>query len=273
MKLRMTGCLWLCLIAGGAGFAAQAETPYAYGPSGQAFAPSDLDKVKAPVPGKAAKADPVEAAPAALPAGPQPYIPSVPAPAAPVTAVAPVPARAVAKPVTKVAPVKASAQMAPAMPIGPAAAALPACTYNQIRKTGFDAYVGRMWAARTPDAQKALIGCIDQVWTYHLSAGNTDPNIHFEEQASPAMLAAMQYDVDGFVKEMEGHQKLRLMWLATLASDSFSWRSTTPCEHDAQRHSLQVLLDDRKAELQSLVAYRDIQDAFSNIQCRTSAAN
>jgi hypothetical protein len=272
MKLRTTGAVWLCLMLGAAAFGAHAETPYAFGPSSPAFAPSDLDKIKASVPGKApAKAEP--AAPTVeLPAGPQPYVPSAqPAPIA-----APVKAVAAAKPApkieAKVAPVKASAQVATPLPAAPAAAPLPTCNYNQIRKTGFDAYVGRMWAARSPEAQKALIGCIDQAWTYHLSAANVDPNSHFEEAASPAMLAAMQYDVDGFIKDIEGRQKLRIMWLATLASDAFNARSAQPCQHEAQRHDLQTLLDDRKAELQSFVAYRDVEDALAGVQCRQSAA-
>jgi hypothetical protein len=288
MTLRTTGCIWLCLIAGGAALAAHAETPYAYGPSSPAFAPSDLDKVKAPgakpvkaqavhesaAPLKAAKSEDISAG---LPAGPQAYAPAA-QPVAAVPAAEPAPVKAVAaKPVIKaearVAPVKASAQTLMPLPVATAATPLPSCNYNQIRKTGFDAYVGHMWAARTPEAQKALIGCIDATWTYHLSAANTEPNTHFEEMASPAMLAAMQYDIDGFVKEMDGHQKLRIMWLATLGSDSFSMNSGAPCQHDDQRRALQVLLDDRKAALQSLVAYRDIQDAFSSIQCRTSAAN
>ncbi|HVZ29687.1 MAG TPA: hypothetical protein VG839_04795, partial [Asticcacaulis sp.] len=207
MKLRSTGYVWLCLIAGGAACAAQAETPYAYGPSSPAFAPSDINKVKAPgqepVKAKPAQEKAVrsEDVTAGLPAGPQAYVPSAPA-AAPAPVVEPVPVKAAVKPAikaeAKVAPVKASAQTTLAMPVaGPAAAALPTCNYAQIRKSGFDAYVGRMWAARTPEAQKALIGCLDQTWAYHLSAANTDPNTHFEEMASPAMLAAMQYDVDG----------------------------------------------------------------------------
>ncbi len=281
MKLRTTGAVWLCLISGAAAFSALAETPYAYGPSSQAFAPSDLDKMKAPVAGKPAPK--VEPAEPTLPAGPQPYVPSAPV-AQPAPVAAPVQAVAVAKPSpkietpkpeTRVAPVKASSQVASPMPVmvSPGATPLPTCNYSQIRKTGFDAYVGRMWAARTPEAQRALIGCIDQTWNYHLSAANTDPNSHFEEVASPAMLAAMQYDVDGFIKDMEGRQKLRIMWLATLATDSFAARSAQPCQHEAQRHNLQMQLDDRKPELQSFVAYRDIQDALANVQCRQSAAN
>lgn len=151
---------------------------------------------------------------------------------------------------------------------GNAMAATPGCTYESITDGSLDKDVGAMWANRTVAFQNRIIDCLDVQWSHHVDPATEVRNTQFQKYASTAMLAALQFDVDNFISQVNDRPVLLKAWLDSLEYGAFTWENGGSCDYERQREYLIILLQARQAQLQKYPAYKAVLSRLSAVKCR-----